>query len=365
MPDAEPVDVLFVGYFPQRGAIAEGLATLAAGVAAHHRVAVLAPEHLPAVDGAVAEYRFPYSSSRPYRALLGSGWRAHRDAAAARPRAVLLYSQHPLNVVAVRLLRRARVAFWWHEPLARGQATRARRAMYASNGWLVAPRADRIIVGAPSVAADVPSDLRARTSVVPIPAPAAFAGDSGRFADRPVDLVFFGKVERYKGLDVLAGALDVLAGRGIRPTLRIVGAGSLRDAAPRMAELVASSGDRVDVVDEYVAAADVGSALRSADVVVLPYLTAAGSSTIAVAGMHACCVVASRCGAFADYLDDGVSALLHEPGSPHDLADALEQVLADGVRRRALGDALHELYTERLDADVVARALAAVVLPPA
>lgn len=363
---ASDVDVMLVGYFPPTGAIAELFAAIAAALAGVARTAVLAPADAGAMPaGLVADIRFPYSSRRPERAVLGAGYRAHRTAARLRPSVVLLFTQHPLNVLAALHLRRSRLTFWWHEPVFRGQAGLARRLTYRSHDLVIAPLAERIVVAAASVERDVPPRYRGKVAVVPFPRPQGFDTDSGRFAADPTDLAFFGKLAPYKGLDVLADAIDHLASDGRRPTLRVVGAGALELAAPRLASLAARHRGVVDHVDEYASGHDVVSALRSSRLCVLPYLSAAGSSTIAVVGGTSVPLVASRCGAFEDELVDGEHAVLVEPGDAVGLAEGIAALLADPERRSAVGDALHELTEQRYSAPrVAAQLLTAIARGP-
>lgn len=352
---------MMVGYFPPIGAVAELFGTIAEGLAKRVGVGVLAPSHLDPVPGAVADFRFPYSTSRPDRALIGSGWTPHRAAAATRPLVTLLFTQHPLNVAATALFRSSRLALWWHEPVARGQASAARRAAYGFHDRLVVPRCDRIVVASDSVRVSVPNKYRSRTVVVPFPSPAGFEEASDRFSGSPTDIVFFGKLEPYKGLDTLADALDLLEIRGMHPTVRLVGSGTLIDVAPRLAAFSALHPGRIQHVDEYAPGADVASALRCARVCVLPYLTAAGSSAIAVAGVQHAALVASSAGSFGDYLVDGETARLHSPGDAGALSEAVEQLLTDPMERRRLGDALHRFQLTKFAIEATSDALLAAL----
>ena len=355
-------DLMMVGYFPPTGAIAELFATIASGLAQRVSVGVLAPRYLETLPGVQADFRFPYSTRRPDRAVTGQGWRAHRAAAATQPRVTLLFTQHPLNAVSAGLFRSSRLALWWHEPVARGQASALRRTMYGLNDRLVVPRCDRFVVASDSVRASVPGRYRDRTIVVPFPSPASPGVASKRFSLSPTDLVFFGKLETYKGLDTLADALELLEARDLHPTVRIVGSGRLADAAPRLARFGGRHPGRVDHVDEYAPGADVASALRCAGVCVLPYLTAAGSSAIAVAGQQRAALVASCAGSFGDFLTDGVTARLHRPGDAEQLADLVVDLLGDPIERTRLGEALHELQATRFSIEATSRALLAGLL---
>ena len=340
-------DVLMVGYFPARGAIAELFGTIAAGLAGQVDVGVLAPDHLDPIAGAAADLRFSYSTSRPAGAMIGRGWRAHRAAAATRPTVTLLFTQHPLNAFAIGHLRRSELAFWWHEPIPRGQAGAMRRWVYGTHDRLVVPRCGRIVVAGESVLSSVPDEFRSRTKVVPFPLPTGVETPSDRFAGTPSDLVFFGKLEPYKGLDTLAEALTILDQRGRHPTLRVIGSGDVDAAAPRLVEFAGRHPGRIDFVQEYAPAADVAAGLHASKICVLPYHTAAGSSAIAITGSNRTPLVASDAGSFGDYLEDGRTARLVAPGDPGALADALEGLLASPDEGRRLGDALYGLQAER------------------
>jgi glycosyltransferase involved in cell wall biosynthesis len=58
-------------------------------------------------------------------------------------------------------------------------------------------------------------------------------------------------------------------------------------------------------------------------------------------------VVASATGGITDWLDHGVSGLCVAPGDSHALAGALNELLADPARRRAMGDAGREAVKAR------------------
>lgn len=357
------VEVLLVGYFPETGAIAELFATIAASLAVSTRVAVLAPEHLSLAGAPVAaDFRFPFSSRRPHLAVVGQGLAAHRAAQELGPTATLFFTQHPLNIFASRLLRRSRRVLWWHEPEARGQARRVNSLAYGAHDRIVVPRSDRIVVASASVRRAVPDEVRARTFVVPFPRPTGFDSASTRFDSEPTDLLFFGKLASYKGLDVVAAAMEELADRGITPSLRVLGAGDLEGVAPRLAALRRTGSSRIEHVDEYAPAADVASALRASRACLLPYLTAAGSSTIAIAGLHQATLLASEVGSFGDFLVDGETALLFPAGDSHALANQIEAVMTESPRVEGLGDRLAMMSTATFDPMEVSDELRSVLL---
>ena len=143
---------------------------------------------------------------------------------------------------------------------------------------------------------------------------------------RRFTLVAFGKMRPYKGLDVLVEALARLE-PGASAGLRVVIAGEpMLDLAPlrrRIAE--ARLGETVAVVPRRLDAGEMQALLRSADGFVFPYRAIEASGVFfRVQGLGRW-VIASRLGAFAEALEDGVSGRLVAPNDPGALAAALRE----------------------------------------
>lgn len=113
--------------------------------------------------------------------------------------------------------------------------------------------------------------------------------------DGPFRLLFFGRLRRYKGLDLLAAALRKLPAE--RFAVRVVGSGP---ASPELASLAGLSG--VNVENRWVPEAEVAGLLAWADAVVLPYREASQSGVAAVALAAGRPVVATSVGGLAQQL---------------------------------------------------------------
>ena len=139
-------------------------------------------------------------------------------------------------------------------------------------------------------------------------------------------LLFFGKVRRYKGLDVLLRALAHLDG------VHLTVAGEVYPDATDVGRLIDRFGlrDRVDVRPGYLPAERIPDLFASVDALVLPYRSATASQHVALANRHRVPVVATRVGNFPDVIDDGVDGLLCAPGDIADLTRALRWLYAPG-----------------------------------
>jgi glycosyltransferase involved in cell wall biosynthesis len=171
-------------------------------------------------------------------------------------------------------------------------------------------------------------------------------GDERLFAGEPPPpaaeerVLFFGEWRKVKGLPVLMDAFDVLAAR--RPTARltIAGAPAPQDLDPDvLRRWAARHGDRVTVVDRYVAIADVPAVFAAARVVVAPYLVGYQSGVIALAMTMGRAVVASSVGDLGAVVVDGETGLLVEPCDAAALAAALERLVADPAAAARMGAA--------------------------
>ncbi|MEU0500927.1 glycosyltransferase family 4 protein [Nocardia sp. NPDC005998] len=146
-------------------------------------------------------------------------------------------------------------------------------------------------------------------------------------------VLFLGRYdEPRKGMDVLLGALPTLVRKHPDIEILIVGRGDedrLRREAGPLAGHLRFLGQ---VSDE-----DKASAMRSADVYVAPNLGGESFGIILIEAMAAgTAVVASELDAFRRVLRDGTAGMLVPVGNSERLANAIDTLLTDDVRREAL-----------------------------
>jgi glycosyltransferase involved in cell wall biosynthesis len=147
-----------------------------------------------------------------------------------------------------------------------------------------------------------------------------------------LELLFFGFVRPYKGLDVLLRALALLKGEDV--FLSVVGE-SWQSADEFRHELsVLGIAHKVEWVGRYVGDGEVAGFFERCDWVVLPYRSATGSAVVPLAYHLGRPVIATRVGGLVDVVEHGQTGLLVEPGDP----EALAQVVRDILQNRASHD---------------------------
>lgn len=171
----------------------------------------------------------------------------------------------------------------------------------------------------------------------------------------PGTILFFGRMEAYKGLDVLTEALGLLRERGVPYRAIIAGRGPELD---RLGPVLAADPQTV-VIKGFVSAEDAARIFQEAAVVVIPYKDATQSGVAAAAYGNHRPVVASAVGGLPDVVDDGVNGLLVPPSDPAALADALARALTDPDLYARLRQGAEETARTKLNWDRIAAQAAA------
>jgi glycosyltransferase involved in cell wall biosynthesis len=128
-------------------------------------------------------------------------------------------------------------------------------------------------------------------------------------------LLFFGIVRRYKGLDLLLRALA-----NTKPEISLTVAGEIWSDRDKLLKLI--SDFQLGEVPAYFA---------GADALVLPYRSGTASQNALIALQFGVPVIATRAGAIAAAISDGVNGILCEPGDVLDLTRAIRRLYEPGV----------------------------------
>ncbi len=141
-------------------------------------------------------------------------------------------------------------------------------------------------------------------------------------------LLFFGIVRHYKGLDILLRALAQA-----EPSVGLTVAGEIWEGRDELISLISSLGlaDRVTLAEGYVPTSDVPALFSAADALVLPYRAATASQNALIAFQFGRPVIATRAGAIADAVHDGVDGILCTPGDAADLTRAINLLYTPGT----------------------------------
>lgn len=144
--------------------------------------------------------------------------------------------------------------------------------------------------------------------------------------DLPVDLVTAARLHWIKGLDIAIQAVKLLNDKGIDAHYTIIGDGPKKDYE-RYAYLALSLGirDRVHFAGKLTHKEALGR-VAACDIYLQPSLNEGFCNAVLEAQALGVPVAASRVGGLPENIVDGVTGFLFKPGSPQELAKAIENI---------------------------------------
>jgi glycosyltransferase involved in cell wall biosynthesis len=178
----------------------------------------------------------------------------------------------------------------------------------------------------------LPAGVKSKATVIPHPVFEHYRVGLTSPIPARLQVVFFGRLEPYKGLHNFCEAAAQLSAEGVDADFIIAGSGRLSDC------LHGASPACVNVVNKLLSEQEVGRLLASATVVVLPYTDATQSGVLAAAYALGVPVVATRVGSFPEYVKDGVSGLLVPPNDSIALAGAIRRILLEPELRKTMSN---------------------------
>jgi glycosyltransferase involved in cell wall biosynthesis len=188
--------------------------------------------------------------------------------------------------------------------------------------------ADRFVVHTQADRQNLEMNYKVPVQVHPHPIFESYPQPDGALPRRAsLELLFFGFVRPYKGLDTLLKAMKAL--REVDVFLSIVGEFWQYESEARRYVYENDLTNRIEFVARYVPDEEAAAYFDRCDLVVLPYHSATGSGVISLAYHYNRPVLGTRTGGLPDVIVDGQTGLLVEPSSSEALAAAIMAV-ADG-----------------------------------
>lgn len=135
-------------------------------------------------------------------------------------------------------------------------------------------------------------------------------------------LLFFGRIEPYKGLDLLAQIVELLRARGNMVPVVVAGKGD----DPSLGKLAAI--ENVSIINRFVEEEELDRLISGAAVCLVPYKSATQSGVIVKAYSFCKPVVAFDVGALSEYVVNGKTGKLVEAGDIRGFVEAIETVLS-------------------------------------
>lgn len=165
----------------------------------------------------------------------------------------------------------------------------------------------------------------AKITVHPHPIYDQFPEPKGELSRRgSLEMLFYGFVRPYKGLDDLIGAMALLKGKDIKLTIAGEFWGGEQETRKRIDELDLSS--QIELRPRYHSDAETAELFNRADVVVLPYRSATGSGVVPIAYHYNKPVIVTRVGGLPDVVKDAMTGFIVPEKNVEALAGAINNL---------------------------------------
>ena len=165
-------------------------------------------------------------------------------------------------------------------------------------------------------------------------------------AQSNANLLFFGNLHPYKGIDVLLRAFARLSPAQANARLTIAGRPQMNVEPLLQLSRELRIDDRIDWMLRPIAEKEVPS--RAATAVVLPYREIDQSGVLMTAIAFGKAILATRVGGIPETIQDGVHGYLVAPEDAHGMSLAAERLLADTELRKTMEARVRDLAMGRL-----------------
>ncbi|GGC48715.1 glycosyltransferase family 4 protein [Haloferax sulfurifontis] len=168
-----------------------------------------------------------------------------------------------------------------------------------------------------------------------------------------LNILFFGLIADYKGIDVFGEAIPAIMENCPRATVTIAGGG---DIEKYLSDEVVSL-DSVRIYDEFIPDNQVGQLFRQADVVVLPYKSGSQSGVLTIAYEYRTPVVVTDVGGLPEVVDNGETGYVVPPNDSDALASSILDVIKYPEKKQQMERKINEKVESELSWDIICEEL--------
>ena len=160
------------------------------------------------------------------------------------------------------------------------------------------------------------------------------------FKDKGFNILFWGRISKYKGIRYLLDAINICSMKGINDINVIIAGRGEFDFDIRLYKHL----ENVKFINRFLENAELVSLLKKTDLVVCPYTDATQSGVIMSAYAFKKPVLATNVGGLPEMLCDGLLGTVVPPFSAESIANAIVQLMNDKKTIRQFSDNIEKMY---------------------
>lgn len=259
------------------------------------------------------------------------------------PDVIFVLSHHATNVILPTFLKKYKVVYQVHDPDPHLGTSFIEKNILKIQLKKIAKISKKIIAAAESIKEttyEVCKFNKDDIEVIPLAVLDNYIDDSIKESNDDFDLLYYGKIRKYKGLDTFIEALTILEKENIKPKVKIVGGKDVLDVFPNISYIPAKV-----VIEDFAENEKLISYIKKTKALVLPYHEATGTMAIGQAFYYETPVIATDVGCFPEYVGEG--GLICKHSDAEDLAKTLKRFLSDKDLQKSLSEKAKKEYFKK------------------
>lgn len=262
-----------------------------------------------------------------------------------KPDCILIFTPHPVNILLANYIKKYKLIYQVHDPIPHSGTNFLDSFLLKIQHKIYYKYSSKLLVAGQKLKEEVIKtskiDVSSKIRVI------KFAVlDSNMYQiekqEKNIDLLFFGRIEYYKGLDIL---FKVLENKSY--ICYIIGKGNIFDVYGKKIKIPKN----ISIINEYVPDEILAEYICKSKVVVLPYRDATGSMTIGISYYYGTPVIATDVGVFGEYVGNGGIIV---PKEDHfALSENIDRLLSDDKMINTLSKNAKQMYTNEFSIDKI------------
>lgn len=170
------------------------------------------------------------------------------------------------------------------------------------------------------------------------------------FKEENNTVLFFGRLSKYKGLDIFLKAIEIVAKKVSNCSFIIAGKPVKGYKIPEIPNI--ANGNKVELHIRYLHNKELSELFFRACIVVCPYLDATQSGVVLTAYAFNKPVIVTNVGGLPEYVWNEETGIIIPPGNVIELANAIYDLLTDKTKRKFMRERIKVINEEKLNWEI-------------
>ena len=163
-------------------------------------------------------------------------------------------------------------------------------------------------------------------------------------------ILFFGRIEDYKGLKYLLKAIPLISEEVSDVNVIVAGQGNLNKY-----DILIKDQSNIEIINEYIEDDLVNELFQRASIVVMPYIEGSQSGIIPIAYSFKKPVVVTDVGSIPEVVDDGITGFIVPPMNEKALAKAIVTIISNNDLKKQMGENGYKKMKKELSWDNISK----------